>query len=69
MNESPLILIYLDFKGMAQVARHLLCYLDIEFVDVLLDKLEEQRNSLPACIFQRLKGVKIDKTMLPILIH
>ena len=51
MDESPLILVYFNFKGMAQVARHLLCYIGIPFVDILLDRLDEQRKTLPASIF------------------
>lgn len=54
---------------MAQVARHLLCFLDVFFIDVLLDRLEEQRKTLPACVFESLKGLKIDKSKLPVLIH
>lgn len=68
-ENSPLILIYLNFKGLAQIIRHLLCYLNIPFVDVLLDCVEEQKKILPKMIFDTLKGLKIDKTMLPILVH
>lgn len=68
-ENSPLILIYLNFKGLAQIIRHLLCYLGIDFVDVLLDCVEEQKKILPKIIFDTLKGLKIDKNMLPILVH
>lgn len=67
--DSPIILIYFSFRGLGQVARHLLSYLNLEFVDILLDRIDEQRKELPTSIFENLKGLKIDKTMLPILIH
>jgi hypothetical protein len=68
-DSSPLLLIYLNFKGMAHVTRHLLCFLGVPFIDVLLDRLEEQRKTLPACVFDTLKGLKIDKTLLPVVVH
>lgn len=51
LENPPVVLIYFDFKGMAHVARHLLCYLGVPFVDVLLDRLEEQRKTLPPSVF------------------
>jgi len=54
---------------MAHVSRHLLCYLNLPFHDVLLDIFQEQKQRLPANVLERLKGTKIDKNDLPILIH
>jgi hypothetical protein len=46
-----------------------MCYLHLPFVDVLLDCIEEQKKLLPKEIFETLRGLKIDKTQLPILVH
>lgn len=68
-ENCPIVLVYFDFRGLAQIARHLLCYLDVPFVDVLLDCLDEQRKTLPKSVLEALRGVKIDSSKLPVLVH
>lgn len=42
MNDnSALILIYYKFRGQLQPIRNLLCYLDVPFVELHLEFLEE----------------------------
>jgi hypothetical protein len=68
-EDCPIVLVYLNFRGLAQIARHLLCYLDLPFVDVLLDCIDEQRKTLPKTVLETLRGIKIDKSKLPVLVH
>jgi hypothetical protein len=37
MNNSPLILIYLNFKGFGQIIRYLLRYINAPFTEIFLD--------------------------------
>lgn len=48
MNENcPLILIYFKFRGQLQPIRNLLCYLEVPFVEVHPEFLEEEKVTLP----------------------
>ena len=55
-------------RGQAQAIRSFFCYLKEQFVEVHLDRFEQQRKILPLAVINRLKNVRIDKTLLPILI-
>lgn len=37
-EEVPLLLIYYNFRGIGQIVRYLLCYLNIPFLDIMLDE-------------------------------
>lgn len=46
-SSCTLLLVYYNFKGLAQTVRHFLCYLDLPFLDIHLDRFQEQRQQLP----------------------
>lgn len=60
-EQSPIILVYYDFKGLGHLVRQLLCYLDLPFVNIHLDKIEEQRKYLSPEVIAILRGAKINK--------
>lgn len=68
-NAIPILLIYYNFKGIGQMIRYLLCYLEIPFQDILLDEWEKQRATLSKEILQALKEKSVDRSRLPAIIH
>lgn len=36
-GDVPVLLIYYNFRGIGQMVRYCLCYLDIPFLDIMLD--------------------------------
>jgi hypothetical protein len=36
VKEEPIILVYYKFRGMAQIVRNLLCYLNLPFQDIYI---------------------------------
>lgn len=46
-KDVPVLLIYYNFRGIGQMVRYLLCYLNIPFLDIMLDEYETQRSTLP----------------------
>jgi hypothetical protein len=69
LEEPPIILVYYKFRGMAQMVRHLLCYLNLPFQDIYIEQYQKQKLFLSTTILNRLKGVKINVNDLPLLIH
>jgi hypothetical protein len=46
--QEPLILVYYSFRGLAQPIRSLLCYLDLPYAEIHLDRFEQQsQEQLP----------------------
>jgi hypothetical protein len=68
-EEVPVLLIYYNFRGIGQMVRYLLCYLNIPFIDIMLDEYETQRNTLSPKVLQVLQSKSINKNDLPAIIH
>jgi hypothetical protein len=66
-NSNLLVLVYYRVRGKLQPIRNLLFYLALPFVEIHLDD-EEQKKSLPEEAVNCLKGVRIDKSSLPLLV-
>lgn len=64
---DPLVFVYYRVRGKMQPIRNLVLYLGLSFVEVHLDD-EQQRKSLPEHVIHSLKGVRIDKSLLPLLV-
>ena len=69
MNNSPLILIYLNFKGYAQIIRYLLRYLEIPYTEIFLDYYDKQKKTLSDEVKEILKGKAIIQNDLPAIIR
>lgn len=69
LNEFPLILVYYRFRGLLQPIRNLYCYLELPFIELQLDHIEDQKKFLSPVIIQHISKLKIDKNQLPVLIH
>jgi hypothetical protein len=65
----PILLIYYNFKGIGQMIRYLLCYLEIPFIDIFLDEYDKQKLTLPNEVLQALKSKCINRCNLPAIIH
>ncbi len=52
-----------------QPIRNLLCYMDVPFVEIHPEYLEETKKRLPSKIIEHIKKFRIDKSQLPALIH
>ena len=52
-----------------QPIRNLLSYMNMTYIEVFLDRIEEQKKTLPKSVLQQLSKHKIDRNQLPALIH
>ena len=46
-EDAPLIFVYYHFRGQMQALRNILCYLELPFFEVFLERLAEQKKTLP----------------------
>jgi hypothetical protein len=60
-HHPEIILIYYNYKGLGQVARLLLCYLEIPFVDIFLEEYQTQKPKLPEKVKQILSSNPINR--------
>lgn len=67
-SDVPILLIYYNFRGIGQMIRYLLCYLQVPFMDILLDEYENQRETLSPEVLQVLRSKSINKNDLPAII-
>lgn len=67
-KQSPLVLVYFKIRGKLQPIRNLCCYLGLTFQEVHLEN-EDTKKKLPEETKKTLKGLKVDKSLLPILVH
>ena len=65
---KPLIFVYLNLRGKMQPIRNLISYLGLPFVEVHIDE-EDQKKKLSEDVKANLRGLKIDKTSLPLLVY
>jgi hypothetical protein len=65
----PVLLIYYNFRGIGHIVRYLLCYLNISYIDIMLDEYERQRETLSPSVLQVLRSKSINKNDLPAVIH
>ena len=65
---KPLILIYFKLRGKMQSIRNLVSYLGLPFFEVFIDD-QDQKNNIPEDIRSSLRGLKIDKGSLPLLVY
>ena len=68
MSEQ-LVLVYYNFRGQMQPIRNLMCYLKLTFVEVHLENFNSQRDTLSSVVLELLRGLKIDRSQLPMLLH
>jgi hypothetical protein len=68
MSEETLVLVYYKVRGKMQPIRNLLCYLAQPFVEVFWGD-EEQNKSLPKEAKEALRGVRIEKASLPLMVY
>lgn len=66
LTTTPLVLVYYRVRGKLQPIRNLLFYLQLAFVEVHLDD-QTHNKTLPEQALHCLKGVRIDKSSLPLL--
>ena len=59
LKELPPILVYYRFRGQLQPIRTLFCYLEIPFLEIHLDHLEEQKKSLSPVIINHVLKFKL----------
>lgn len=64
----PLILIYYNIRGKAQVIRTLLFYLSLHFVELHLELIEADRQQPEEWLVNQLKQYPINKSKLPLLV-
>lgn len=67
-NRKPIILVYFKLRGKLQPIRNIIAYLGLPFFEVHLDD-ETQRKSLDREITNCLRGLKIDKSSLPLMVY
>lgn len=51
-----------------QPIRNLVLYLNVPFIEVHLDD-EQQKKTLPEEVLKSLKGLRIEKSLLPLLVY
>ena len=65
---KPLILVYFKLRGKLQPVRNIICYLGLPYFEVHIED-DDQKSKLTESIKTSLRGLKIDKTSLPLLIY
>jgi len=65
---KPLILVYLRLRGKMQPIRNLISYLGLPMVEVYIGE-DDQNKKLSEDVKANLRGLKIDKTSLPLLVY
>lgn len=65
---DPLVLVYFKVRGKMQPIRNLVLYLNVPFIEVHLDD-EQQKKTLPEQVLKSLKGLRIEKSLLPLLVY
>ena len=67
-SNSPIVLLYFKVRGKLQPIRNLCCYLDLEVTEVHLEN-EDSKRRLSEEVKGALRGLKVDKSALPLLAH
>ena len=65
---KPLILVYLKLRGKLQPIRNLISYLGLPLAEIHIDD-DEQKKKLSEEVKANLRGLKIDKSSLPMLVY
>ena len=68
LTNNPLVFVYYKVRGKMQPIRNLVLYLSLPFIEVHYEN-EEQRKTLPEYVVNSLKGQRIDKCSLPLLVY
>lgn len=65
---SPLVLVYFKVRGKLQPIRNLCSHLGLSYIEVHMEN-DDTKKKLPEETKRTLRGLKIEKSLLPVLVH
>ena len=64
-----MVLVYCSFRGMAHSIRVLLTYLEVEFINVHLESLDQYEGQFSEGMIEKIRSIEGNRNKIPMLLH